>query len=79
MAMATSLIVFPLAIGAGALAGNIRMDMFKSLGNGLLIQYGPDVARQSIENWIKIASTMVYSVGKRMVEFKFRQLISFRH
>ena len=53
--------------------------MFRSLENGLLIQYGPDVARQSIENWIKIASTMVYSVGKRMVEFKFRQLISFRH
>ena len=49
------------------------MDMFKSLGNGLLIQYGPDVAKQSVENWIKIASTMVYSIGKRMVEFKFRQ------
>ena len=79
MAMTTSLIVFPLAIGAGALAGNIRMDIFRSLENGLLIQYGPDVAKHSVERWIKIAATMVYSIGKRMVEFKFSQLIPFRH
>ena len=39
MAMTTSLLVFPLAIGAGALE----------------------------KVWIKIAATMVYSIGKRMV------------
>ena len=39
--MTTSLIVFPLALGAGALVGNIRMDMYRFLGNGqeIIIKY----------------------------------------
>ena len=64
LAVATSLIVFPVALAAGALAGNLRMDMFGSLGNGLLIQYGEEAAKQSIENWIKIATSMVYGMGQ---------------
>ena len=43
------------------------LSIFRSLENGLLIQHGPDVAKHSVERWIKIAATMVYSIGKRMV------------
>ena len=39
------------------------MNQFGDLGNGLLIQYGPEAACQSIETWIKVASTCVSSVG----------------
>ena len=64
LAAATSLIVFPLAIGGGNLAGNIAMNRLGSLNNGLFIQYGSQGAKQFIETSIKVATSMVYGLGQ---------------
>ena len=55
IAVATSLIVFPLAIGGGHMFGNIAMNRLGNLGNGLLIKWGENGSQKFIETCIKVA------------------------
>ena len=64
IAVATSLIVFPLAIGGGHMFGNIAMNRLGNLGNGLLIKWGENGSQKIIETCIKVATSAIYSVGQ---------------
>ena len=64
IAMGTSLVLFPLAVGGGHLAGAVAMHKIGSLGNGLLIKWGEEGSKKFIETCIKVATSVVNCVGQ---------------
>ena len=64
LAAGTALIVFPLTLGAGHLAGQLAINHVGSLGDALLVRWGEEGSRQFVEKCIKVASSVVSSLGQ---------------
>ena len=64
LAAGATLMVLPLSLGAGHLAGHVALQRVGSLGNGLLVRWGEEGSRQFIEKTIKVASTVISSLGQ---------------
>ena len=64
LAAGTTLILLPLSLGAGQLAGHVGLQRVGSLGNGLLVRWGEEGSSQLVEKCIKVASTVVSSLGQ---------------